>query len=179
MRCTLCFFLVMIFSTSVFAQSSDIDAVEKELQAEKEAQEIYNRARKRAKIAVGNSSIGKQKKEAFEKYKNTVAERQECLKEWKKMSSSWKIGIIRTTKEMNQDFKKRMKAWDRCQPISQKSDKASDEWMALFKQNERIERKMTRKFLDDEIEKLKARKMIGLMRKLDKIMKRKKLDQPI
>ncbi len=174
MRIILCSVFLVLFATSALSQTpsaSDIEAVEKELRTEKEAHTIYERARKRAAVAVQNSSLGRKMKKVHQESMKFHEEWKKCLEKWKKMEpSQWEM---HNQKKMLVFFQKKDKARRDCEPLSKRSSEAIDIWMVLFDKSSKLQRKMTRKFLDDEIEKLKKRGMGQIMRDLQILKKGK------
>lgn len=186
-------------------EQSDTDAVERELRAEKNALEIYKRAYKRAWIAIKNSSLEHQvvkAKKAMEKAQeislefmrgsdcshlgsnNILAAGYASVSACNEERANIKSTLEKIVDASIQGGMSREKERELFHTVYFSSTayksylKAQVAYDRVLEERESLQRKMTSKFLNDEIKKLREKKLLDLKRKLEELIKKRKAEQP-
>ena len=189
----LCAFLLSV--PAVAGELSDLAVAEAELRREKEAEEIYKRARKRAWRAALRSSVGTKERIASKAYKrlgNPYERLKSIINSYDRRFG--KGGYITRhlfkscddgaqQDEFNHDVRSCeeylitntmvVQERKRIRPTIKARSKLHRYIKALKKKKYRLVDKLTRRFLKDEARKLKERKLLELRRILKKLAKKK------
>ena len=192
MRYVSAMLFLVLFSTPAFSgEMADIQAVERELRLEKEARDIYKRAKKRAARAVRNSSLGE-----MERKMNLKLKRENEKREFNELGLGKKSDVVwseikrlqvenRTHKrrfgteslDITRQLKEYLVSIDTMLAKMKQSQKEAKkllrEYKVLVGRLNRMERKITSIFLADEIKKLRKKKS-SIVPEIERLMKKQK-----
>ena len=183
-------FWVFIFIPIAFADemSKDINLAEQEIQLEKEAEEIYKRAKIRAISAVYASSVGEECLDAMEFLNKAKAQTNQAIKdknsqlrrimEMKSKEKILKMGRSARSLSRRQVERIYISTFEnakRTTNVGKIELKAQENQKKICGKRDRIIKKVLRKIIVDEINKLRKQKENALLKKLKNIAKRKGL----
>lgn len=188
MRYFLCLaFLVVLSIPAIADEKADIQAVERELRLEKEAEDLYARVVQRAESAVRNSSLGKLESRIKLKSDRLHGESQKLQNRVDILSSALKSNEIesrnyrgrhgRNSAELSEESMRIRYALEdhiaKMDTLKKQMEQNLRDYENIAKKIRRITKKLISRFIQEEIDKQKNEKSKGgLAPELQRLMKK-------